>query len=63
MHDVAFSLAITPSLPVPCPQLRVEHNAFDDFAVGICYLYMWQSRVEIKGYYFNHIVVFEAPYH
>ena len=30
-----------------------------------CYLYMWQSRVEILGYsvtYFDHIAVFEAPY-
>ena len=27
---------------------------------------MWQSRVEIEGYsvaYFDHIAVFEAPYH
>ena len=37
-RDATFSLAITPSLPVPRPQLRVqieEDNAFDDFAVAI----------------------------
>ena len=36
--DATFSLAITPSLPVPHPQLQVqieEDNAFDDFAVTI----------------------------
>ena len=35
MRDATFSLAITPSLPVPRPQLYVEDNAFDDFAVAI----------------------------
>ena len=36
-RDATFSLAITPSLPVPRPQRRVqiEDNAFDDFAVAI----------------------------
>ena len=68
MRDATFSLAITPSLPVPRPQLRVqieEDNAFDDFAVAIWKDAMWQSRVEIKGYsvvYFDRIAVFEAPY-
>ena len=35
MQDATFSLAITPSLPVPLPQLHVqieEDNAFEDFA-------------------------------
>ena len=38
--------------------------------VSYVYLYMWQSRVEIEGYfvayfvaYFDHITVFEALYH
>ena len=38
MRDATFSLTITPSLPVPRPQLRVqieEENTFDDFAVAI----------------------------
>ena len=38
MRDATFSLVITPSLPVPGPQLHVqieEDNAFDDFAVAI----------------------------
>ena len=36
-RDATFSLAITPSLPVSSPQLRVqiEDNTFDDFAVAI----------------------------
>ena len=36
-RDATFSLAITPSLSVPRPQLHVqiEDNAFDDFAVTI----------------------------
>ena len=35
--DVTFSLAATPSLTVPYPQLRVqiEGNTSDDFAVAI----------------------------
>ena len=67
--DATFSLVITPSLLVLCPQLHVEDNAFDNFAVAISmeesYLHMWQSRVEIVGYsvtYFDHIAVLEAPY-
>ena len=38
MQAATFSLAITPSLPVPLPQLHVqieEDNAFEDFAVAI----------------------------
>ena len=49
---------------MPRPQLYVEDNAFDDFAVAIWY--MWQSHVEIEGYsdvYFDRIAVFEVPYH
>ena len=37
-RDPTFSLAITPSIPVPRPQLCVqveEDNAFDDFAVAV----------------------------
>ena len=63
-RDATFSLAITPSLLVSRPQLCVEDNAFDDFAVAIWY--MWQSHVEIEGYsdmYFDRIAVFEVPYH
>ena len=63
-RDATFSLASTPSLLVPRPQLYVEDNAFDDFAVAIWY--MWQSHVEIEGYsdvYFDRIAVFEVPYH
>ena len=46
-RDAAFSLAITPSLPVPRPQLRVqikEDNAFDDFAVAI-----WKDVIHTCG--------------
>ena len=41
--DATFSLAITPSLLVPHPQLRVqieEDNAFDNFAVAIWMLFI-----------------------
>ena len=34
-QDATFSVAVTSSLLVPHPQLRVEDNAFDDFAVAI----------------------------
>ena len=46
-RDATFSLAITPSLPVPRPQLRVqikEDNAFDDFAVAI-----WKDVIHTCG--------------
>ena len=43
-QDATFSLAITPSLPVPCPQLHVEDNKFDDFAVAI-----WKNVIYTCG--------------
>ena len=44
MQDATFSLAITPSLPLPRPQLRVqiEDDTFDDFAVAI-----WKIHVAV----------------
>ena len=67
MQDATFSLAITPSLPVPLPQLHVqieEYNAFEDFSCYLegCYSYMWQSHVEIEGYSVVYFDCIPAPY-
>ena len=43
-RDATFSLAITPSLPVPRPQFHVEDNTFDDFAVAI-----WKNVIYTCG--------------